>query len=105
MNVNTKIFVIFAMSFRMLKTDRVITWRWDTYILKAFSERFGFDEVRISQLRTDCQRQSNGNAPWRCRLYMLIVLSFSAWHYIYIGVGLSALLGFDNQGNARAFTS
>ena len=63
MNVNTKIFVIFAMSFRKLKTDRVITWRWDTYILKAFSERFGFDEVRISQLRTDCQKQSNGNAP------------------------------------------
>jgi hypothetical protein len=36
----------------------------DTYILKAFSERFGFDDVRISQIQTDSQKQSNGNAPW-----------------------------------------
>jgi len=35
----------------------------DTYILKAFSERFGFDDVRISQIQTDSQKQSNGNAP------------------------------------------
>ena len=37
-------------------------WR-DTYILKAFSGRFGFDALRISQIRTDSQKQSNGNAP------------------------------------------
>ena len=75
MNVNTKIFVIFAMSFRMLKTDRVITWRWDTYILKAFSERFGFDALRISQIRTDGQKQSNGNAPWRCSMRTFCMMS------------------------------
>ena len=47
MNVNTKIFVIFAMSFRMLKALRVITLRRDTYILKAFSGRFGFDILAL----------------------------------------------------------
>ena len=30
---------------------------------KAFSERFGFDDVRISQIQTSSQNQSNGNAP------------------------------------------
>ena len=34
-----------------------------TYILKAFSERFGFDALRTSQLPIVCQKQSNGNAP------------------------------------------
>ena len=38
--------------------------REDTYIIKAFSERFGFDALRISQIRTDGQKQSNGNALW-----------------------------------------
>ena len=81
----------------------VITLRWDTYILKAFSGRFGFDALRISQIRTDCQKQSNGNAPWRCRLYMFLTLFIRVGIYIYIDVGLSALLGLTNQGNARAF--
>ena len=83
MKVNIKIFVIFAMSFRMLKALRVITLRRDTYILKAFSGRFGFDILRISQIRTNGQKQSNGNAPWRCRLYMSLALFFRVWHYIY----------------------
>jgi len=47
MKVNIKIFIIFAMSFRMLKALRVITLRRDTYILKAFSGRFGFDILAL----------------------------------------------------------
>ena len=42
----------------------VITGWWDTYILKAFSERFGFDALRISQIQASSQKQSNENAPW-----------------------------------------
>ena len=45
-----KIFCTFVAFFRMLKALGVITWRWDTYILKAFSGRFGFDILRISQI-------------------------------------------------------
>ena len=61
--------------------------------IKAFSGRFGFDALRISQIRTDGQKQSNGNAPWRCRLYMFLALYLEHDIYIYISVGLSALLG------------
>ena len=78
--------------------------RWDTYIIKAFSGRFGFDDVRTSQLQTVSQKQSNGNAPWGviCLCSAIICL----WHwYIYIIVGLSALLGLNYQGNAKTFTS
>ena len=78
---------------------------WDTYILKAFSGRFGFDALRISQIQTSGQEQSNGDAPWRCRLYMPCILRVGYCIYIYIGVGLSALLGLDYQGNAKTFTS
>ena len=63
MKVNIKIFIIFAMSFRMLKALRVITLRWDTYILKAFSGRFGFDALRISQIRTDGQNSKQRGRP------------------------------------------
>ena len=56
---------------------------------KAFSERFGFDALRISQIQTICQKQSNGNAPWG-----VVIVSIAMMDYdIYIGVGLSALLG------------
>jgi len=70
---------------------------WDTYILKAFSGRFGFDALRISQIQTSGQEQSNGDAPWRCRLYMPCILRVGYCIYIYIGVGLSALLGWTTR--------
>ena len=36
---------------------------WDTYILKAFSGRFGFDALRISQIRTDGQNSKQRGRP------------------------------------------
>ena len=81
----------------MLKALGVITLRWDTYILKAFSGRFGFDALRISQVHTSGQEQGNGNAPWRCRQYMSIASCMEQGIYIYIGVGLSALLGWTTR--------
>ena len=59
---------------------------------KAFTRRFGFDNVRISQVRTVRQKQSNGNAPWDV-LYIQTP-NLSPWHvgtarYVYICVGLS----------------
>ena len=56
---------------------------------KAFSERFGFDDVRISQIQTSSQDQSNGNAPWGVIIVPIYVVGYD----IYTGVGLSALLG------------
>ena len=57
--------------------------------------RFGFDCVRISQIPTICQGQSNGNAP-RDVLYLLQyqqgLLVVAGGLYIYISVGFSALL-------------
>ena len=35
----------------------------DTYTYEGVTVRFGFDSVRTSQTRTDCQKQGNGNAP------------------------------------------
>ena len=57
---------------------------------KAFSGRFGFDILRISQIQTDSQNQSNGNAP----IGVIIVPIYMVGYDIYIGVGLSALLGW-----------
>ena len=61
-----------------------------SYIQKAFSGRFGFDILRISQIQTACQDQSNGNAPWGCRI--LCPSAMMVLWYIH-RVGLSALLG------------
>ena len=36
----------------------------DVHINKGVTVRFGFDAVRISQIQTVCQEQSNGNALW-----------------------------------------
>ena len=67
----------------------------------AFSKRFGFDEVRISQVQTVCQKQSNENAPWD--VYTLPLFETYSLGYvredgfaIFIGVGLSALLVSTN---------
>ena len=80
--------------------------------IKAFSERFGFDALRTSQLLTDSQKTKQRGRPLGCFIQTFVIriatlvwsVGMQGW-YIYIGVGLSALLGFDNQGNARAFTS
>ena len=101
-NVNTKIFIIFATSFRMLKALGVITWRWDTYILKAFSGRFGFDILRISQIRTNGQKQSNGNAPWRCRLYMFLTLFIRVGHLYIHRRGAFSVARFDQLGRCES---
>ena len=76
---------------------------WDTYILKAFSGRFGFDNVRTSQFKLFVKRQSNENVPWDAYIHVQPLLGYGHC-YIYIIVGLSALLGLDEQGNAKAFT-
>ena len=67
--------------------------RRDTDILKAFSGCFGFDGLRISQIQTVSQDQSNGNAP---RGVIIVPISMVGYG-IYIGVGLSALLGSTNR--------
>lgn len=36
---------------------------WGCVYIKGVTERFGFDVVRISQVQTVSQKQSNGNAP------------------------------------------
>jgi len=43
-------------------------------LTKAFSGRFGFDDVRTSQLQTVSQKQGSGNAPCDdyIRCYILI---------------------------------
>ena len=74
MFVRFKTFHYFCNVFPYAESPWVITWRWDTYILKAFSGRFGFDALRISQIQTSGQEQSNGDAPWRCKLYMPYIL-------------------------------
>ena len=40
--------------------------------IKGVTVRFGFDAIRTSQLQTDCQKQSNGNASWGV-LYTAII--------------------------------
>ena len=67
------IFFIFASCFEPFS---VVLSR--TYWQKAFSGRFGFDGVRTSQLQTDCQKQSSGNAPWN--VYILVYIH-SAWGF------------------------
>ena len=64
---------------------------------KGVTVRFGFDAVRTSQLPTDCQKQSNGNASWGVFYTAVLASDGSAVCcregelYIYTGVGLSAL--------------
>lgn len=79
-----------------------------TIHIKAFTERFGFDNVRISQVQTVRQRQSNGNAPWDV-LYIAHVIPVSKkqdWvnHIHKHRRGAFDVARFDEQGNARAFT-
>ena len=71
-----------------------------TYILKAFSERFGFDALRTSQLPIVCQKQSNGNAPWGV-VYILTLL-YSVLLCIHQR-GAFSVARFDRQGNAKTF--
>ena len=60
---------------------------------KAFSGRFGFDGLRISQIQTVSQNQSNGNAPKGVIIVPISMVGYG----IYISVGLSALLGSTNR--------
>lgn len=43
------------------------------YTNKAFTERFGFDNVRISQVQNVRQRQSNGERPLGCFIIILTI--------------------------------
>lgn len=49
--------------------------------IKGVTVRFDFDSVRTSQTRTDCQEQSNGNAPWGV-LYMSLNGSGIMCHFL-----------------------
>lgn len=55
------------------------SWRgWEGCIyIKAFTERFGFDDSRISQIQTVCQEQSNGECP-KGVLYIIRIDSMPA---------------------------
>jgi hypothetical protein len=63
-------------------------------LTKAFSERFGFDLLELRNFQTDCQKQSNEDAPFGD--YIL--------RYIFIWRGVFSVARFDNQGNAKAST-
>ena len=78
---------------------------WD-YIHKGVSVRFGFDAIRISQIQSDCQKQSNGNAPWDVYIQPSLAPFDNSqwWVVIYMHHrGAFSVARFDNQGNARAF--
>ena len=66
------------MSFRMLKALGVIAWQWGTYILKAFSGRFGFDILRISQIRTERHKPRQRERPW-----CVIIVPITRWDMVY----------------------
>jgi hypothetical protein len=84
------------MSLPLLKAPK--GWKRARYIyIKGVTERFDFDAVRTSQLQMDCQKQSNGNAPWDVYIQPVLAIGVKAYwsltvKYILIGVGLSALL-------------
>ena len=58
---------------------------------KAFSERFGFDVLESRKFKLSVKNKATGT-PLGDVEYMSI-LCYIRWRYIYIGVGLSALLG------------
>ena len=64
--------------------------------IKGVSVRFGFDAVRISQIYYKLSKTKQRGRPLRCIIYNSFpatgVLSRSIEVFIYIGVGLSALL-------------
>lgn len=72
--------------------------------IKAFTERFGFDILRISQIQTVRQKQSSGECPLGV-LYTIVIGStleerrgsIKERLYIHIGVGLSTLLVSTNR--------
>ena len=67
----------------------VITGRWDTYIQKAFSERFGFDVLESRKFKLVVKTKATGTPLGG----VIIVPIYMVGYGIYIGVGLSALLG------------
>ena len=73
---------------------------WGCVYIKGVTERFGFDVVRISQVQTVSQKQSNGNAPRVFYMYSpwctLLYRKGKGELYTDIGVGLSALLVSTN---------
>lgn len=78
-------------------------WEGRIYI-KAFTERFGFDILRISQIQTVRQKQSSGECPLGVLYTTVIDSTFEEWRgsikgrlYIHIGVGLSTLLVSTNR--------
>ena len=48
-------------------------------LTKAFSGRFGFDLLELRDFQTDCQKQSNGNAP--CDVYIHLLYTHLAWGF------------------------
>ena len=77
--------------------------------IKGVTVRFGFDAVRTSQLPTDCQKQSNGNASWGVFYTAVLASDGSAvllprGRIVYLHWrGAFGVARFDNQGNAKAF--
>lgn len=52
----------------MLKAPWGISEGWDTYIIKAFSGRFGFDALRTSQIQTVSQKTKQWERPMGCNM-------------------------------------
>ena len=95
-----KLFVIFAVSFLNAESpwDRwptvsnelwVITGGRDIYIQRRFLNALGLTLWESRKFKLVVKNQSNGNAPWGVIIVPILMVGYD----IYIGVGLSALLG------------
>ena len=74
----------------------VITWRGDTYILKAFSGRFGFDALRTSH-PPKLSVRNKATETLLVGVDYTYILRKGSLVYIYINVGFSALLGLTDR--------
>ena len=69
---------IFAVSFPNAESPRVITGGRDTYILKAFSERFGFDVLESRKFKLSVKSKATGTP-----LEVLLLYPSTWWAMIY----------------------
>ena len=98
---------IFAMSLPLLKAPK--GWKRARYIyIKGVTERFGFDVVESRKFKRLVKHKATGTSHVViiCNPHWLLPLGngYLGVFYIFIGVGLSALLVSTDRGNARALT-
>ncbi|MBQ2366150.1 MAG: hypothetical protein II293_03215 [Bacteroidaceae bacterium] len=88
----------------MLESGAVV---W-VHVHKGVTVRFGFDAVRTSQLQTNCQEQSNGNAPWDVYIQSVLAIDemVNVFGVLYIHQrGAFSVARFDNLGQCEGLYS